>query len=214
MWEPLADPSMLMPPLHIKLGLMNQFMKAFNQQSATFKYLLFFPKFSEAKIKGGIFVGPQIKKVLESTEFSNKINRIERTAWNYFIAVVKGFLGNYIAENYQQLVQDLVKAFGAMGCKMSLKVHMLDAHQDKFKDNFGAYSEVQGERFLQDMKEIEWRYQGHHNKKMMGDYIWGLAGLRPGLQLQIQEIQSFLMYLSCFITVICFYLFIFDKLVS
>ena len=51
MWEPLVDPRIaLMPPLHIKLGLMKQFVKALNQESAAFKYLLeFFPKLSEAK---------------------------------------------------------------------------------------------------------------------------------------------------------------------
>ena len=36
-----------------------------------------------------------------------------------------------------------------MGCRMSLKVHILDAHLDKFKENMGAYSEEQGERFHQ-----------------------------------------------------------------
>jgi len=34
---------------------------------------------------------------------------------------------------------------------MSLKVHILDVHLHKFKDNMGAYSEEQGERFLQDI---------------------------------------------------------------
>ena len=176
LWEPLVDPKIvLMPPLHIKLGLMKQFVKALNQESDAFKYLLeFFPKLSEAKIKGGIFVGPEIKKVLESAEFPKKLTRTEKAAWNCFIAVVRGFLGNHRAENYQELVRDLIKTYGAMGCRMSLKLHMLDAHLDKFKDNMGAYSEEQGERFHQDVKEIERRYQGHCNENMMGDYIWGL----------------------------------------
>ena len=139
MWEPLVDPrNVLMPPLHIKLGLMKQFVKALNQKSDAFNYLLeFFPKLSEAKIKSGIFVGPQIKKIFKLTEFSDKLSKTERTAWNCFKAVVQGFLGNYRAENYQQLVQDLIKAFNAMGCRMSLKLHMLDAHLEKFKDNVG-----------------------------------------------------------------------------
>ncbi|XP_051513688.1 SUMO-interacting motif-containing protein 1 isoform X3 [Myxocyprinus asiaticus] len=63
-WEPLVDPQkVLMPPLHIKLGLMKQFVRALDKESATFKYLQdFFPKLSEAKVKAGVFVGPQIKK--------------------------------------------------------------------------------------------------------------------------------------------------------
>ena len=57
---------------------------------------------------------------------------------------------------------------------MSLKVHILDAHLDKFKENMGAHSEEQGERFHQDILDFEHRYQGQYNKNMMGDYIWGL----------------------------------------
>ena len=34
-----------------------------------------------------------------------------------------------------------------MGCRMSMKVHMLDTHLDEFKENLGAYSEEHGERF-------------------------------------------------------------------
>ena len=61
--------------------------------------------------------------------------------------MVQGFLGNYKAENYVELVETLVKNYGTMGCKMSLKVHILDAHLDQFKENMGACSEEQGERF-------------------------------------------------------------------
>ncbi|MGH0118403.1 UNVERIFIED_CONTAM: hypothetical protein FKN15_023339 [Acipenser sinensis] len=47
-WEPLVDPrNVLMPPLHIKLGLMKQFVRALDKESAAFKYLQdFFPKLS------------------------------------------------------------------------------------------------------------------------------------------------------------------------
>ena len=48
---------------------------------------------------------------------------------------------------------------------------MLDAHLDEFKENLDAYSEEHGERFHQDIKDFESRYQGQYNKNMMGDYI-------------------------------------------
>ena len=57
---------------------------------------------------------------------------------------------------------------------MSLKVHILDAHLDKFKENMGAYSEEQGEHFHQDILDFEHRYQGQYKKNMIGDYIMGL----------------------------------------
>ncbi|KAL4718672.1 hypothetical protein ACJJTC_008641 [Scirpophaga incertulas] len=58
-----------------------------------------------------------------------------------------------------------------------LKIHMLHAHLDKFKDNLGAYSEVQEERFHQDVMNFEKCYQGQYNENMMGDYIWGLLNM-------------------------------------
>ncbi|MGH0137166.1 UNVERIFIED_CONTAM: hypothetical protein FKN15_035896 [Acipenser sinensis] len=77
-----------MPPLHIKLGLMKQFVRALDKESAAFKYLQdFFPKLSEAKVKAGVFVGPQIKKILECNEFPKKLTSKEKAAWNSFVAV-------------------------------------------------------------------------------------------------------------------------------
>ncbi|KAL6481179.1 hypothetical protein MHYP_G00092590 [Metynnis hypsauchen] len=76
-WEPLVDPrKVLMPPLHIKLGLIKQFVRALDKESRAFNYLQdIFPKLSEAKIKAGVFVGPQIKKIIECSEFPKKLNR-------------------------------------------------------------------------------------------------------------------------------------------
>ncbi|XP_037400093.1 uncharacterized protein LOC119264997 isoform X2 [Pygocentrus nattereri] len=175
-WEPLVDPrKVLMPPLHIKLGLIKQFVRALDKELRAFNYLQdLFPKLSEAKIKAGVFVGPQIKKIIECSEFPKKLNRKDRAAWNSFVAVVRGFLGNHKDENYVQLVQTLIKNYAAMGCRMSLKIHILDAHLDKFKENMGAYSEEQRERFHRDIMNFECRYQRQYNENMMGDYIWGL----------------------------------------
>ena len=105
-WEPLiVSQKLLMPQLHIKLGLIKQFVTALDKGSAAFKYLqVLFPKLSEAKVKAGIFVGPQIKKITECDEFAKLLNRKQKTVWNSFVAVVHGFLGNHKAENYVQLV--------------------------------------------------------------------------------------------------------------
>ncbi|GBN89307.1 hypothetical protein AVEN_99336-1 [Araneus ventricosus] len=56
-----------------------------------------------------------------------------------------------------------------LGCGMSLEVHFLDSHMDCFPENLGAVSEEQGERFHQDIKEIERRYQGKWNVSMIAD---------------------------------------------
>ena len=81
---------------------MKQIVKDLRHDSGAFQYLKsYFPKLSEAKIKGGIFVGPQIKKIFDSQEFSNKLSETERLAWNSFKSVIHCFLGNKRTENYQ-----------------------------------------------------------------------------------------------------------------
>ena len=47
----------ILPPLHVKLGLFKQFVKAFNKELPVFQYLLEkFPNLSEAKITEGVLV--------------------------------------------------------------------------------------------------------------------------------------------------------------
>jgi len=63
--QPLVEPSkILLPSMHLKPGLIN-FVKAMNQEEAAFTYLRAylrekFPRLSEAKLKEGIFIVPQI----------------------------------------------------------------------------------------------------------------------------------------------------------
>ena len=85
--------------------------------------------------------------ILKSDEFLETLSSVEKDARICFAAVVQGFLGNNKEDNYAELVANLVNSYGNMGCRMSMKVHMLDAHLDEFKENLGAYSEEHGERF-------------------------------------------------------------------
>ena len=59
----LIDPSkVILSPLHIKLGLIKQYVKALNNQGACFLYIANkFPKLSSEKVKEVIFVGPTHK---------------------------------------------------------------------------------------------------------------------------------------------------------
>ena len=63
-WNPLIDPiKMLLPPLHINLSLIKQFVEALDKNSDAFKHRQnFFTEISKAKIEAGVFVGPQIRK--------------------------------------------------------------------------------------------------------------------------------------------------------
>ncbi|GBM74771.1 hypothetical protein AVEN_249389-1 [Araneus ventricosus] len=55
---------------------------------------------------------------------------------------------------------------------MSLKVHFLHSHIDCFPENLGAYNEEQGERFHEDTRDIERRYQRKWDVSMLADYCW------------------------------------------
>ena len=57
---------------------------------------------------------------------------------------------------------------------MSVKLHFLHSHLECFPDNLGYYSDVQGERFHQDLNVMERRYQAVWGGNMMADYRWML----------------------------------------
>ena len=81
-FESLVDPKqVLLPPLHIKLGIMKQLVKALPKDGEIFKYLSSkFPRLSEAKPKEGIFVGPDIRKLMNDNNVENVMNDVERSA--------------------------------------------------------------------------------------------------------------------------------------
>ena len=177
----LIDPEkILLPPLHIKLGLIKQFTKALDKAGNCFKYLnQKFPALSDAKIKEGIFIGPQIRQLIADTNFEECMNNTESEAWNGFKEVVHNFLGNKKDARYTEYVDNMLEKFEALGCNMSLKLHFLHSHLDRFPGNLGAVSEEQGERFHQDIREMERRYQGHWNTSMLADYAWCLKRDEP-----------------------------------
>jgi hypothetical protein len=84
--------------------------------------------------------------------------------------LMTSFLGNHKAENYHEIVCDLLRAYKAMGCNMSLKVH----HLDFFPENLGTVSDQHRERFHQDISNMEKRYQGKWSLSMLVDYCWTL----------------------------------------
>ncbi|GFY26702.1 uncharacterized protein TNCV_2880301 [Trichonephila clavipes] len=78
--QSLVDPKkILFPPLHIKLGLMKQFVKALDKEGECFKYLCEqFPGLSDDNLKEGIFVGPDIRKLLKYETFVTKMEMKEK----------------------------------------------------------------------------------------------------------------------------------------
>jgi hypothetical protein len=58
---------------------------------------------------------------------------------------------------------------------MSLKLHFLASHLDYFPPNLGAVSEEKGERFHQDLKDVEQHSLGCWDVNMMADYCRSIA---------------------------------------
>ena len=50
-----------------------------------------FPKLSDAKVKGGVLVGPQITTMFMLRTLEVKMTETERKAWQAFRCVVDGF---------------------------------------------------------------------------------------------------------------------------
>ena len=165
----------ILPPLHIKLGIMKQFIRAVSQDSPCFAYLQQkMSAISTEKLKAGIFDCPQIRQLINDSHFQQTMNDKERQAWLSFVLVIKNFLGSHKAENYVEIVNDMLQNLKELGCNMSIKVHYLHSHLDSFPENLGDMSEEQGERFHQDLQTMENRYQGRWDTHMMADYCWNL----------------------------------------
>jgi len=164
-----------LPPLHIKMGLMKNFEKSMDKTGRGYEYVRNkFSNASDAKIKEGISLGPQIRELIQDKQFDEDLNETERNAWLPFKRICKDFLGNHKAANYQDIVQDLLTSYKAMGCNTSLKIHFLDSHLDFFPENLGEVCDEHGERFHQDFMSMEKRYQSKGTSSMLADYCWTL----------------------------------------
>ena len=65
----------------------------------------------------------------------------------------------------------MIQNFQALGARMSFKPHYIFTHLDYFPENLG---DEQGERFHQDIRTKEERYQGRWDSHMMADFCWTL----------------------------------------
>ena len=73
---PLVLPEKIfLPPLHIKLGLMKKFVKVMDKSGRGFEYVRNkFPNLSDAKIKESVFIGPQIRELMQDKQFDDDLN--------------------------------------------------------------------------------------------------------------------------------------------
>lgn len=137
------------------------------------------PGLTTEKLKAGISDGPQICQLIKDPDFENAMNEVELEPWKAFVRVMKNFLDNNKARNYDELVTNMIPASRNLGCNMSIKKHYLFSHMDRFLDSLGSMNDEQGERFHQDIKAMETGYQGCWDAVMMADYCWTLKRDMP-----------------------------------
>jgi hypothetical protein len=58
-----------------------------------------FPKLSEAKLKEGVFIEPQICEIINDDLFEHLLTETEKSAWLLFKVVCLHFLGNIKVKN-------------------------------------------------------------------------------------------------------------------
>ena len=126
------------------------------------------------KLKAGIFDGPQIRELMKDSTFDDALSATELSAWGSLKSVITNFLGKNRCEEYEKEVDELLKNFQKLGARMSVKMHFLRSHLDYFPQNCGDLSEVQGERFHQDIRVMEERDQGRWDVNFLADYCWCL----------------------------------------
>jgi len=139
-----------------------------------------------AKLKEGIFIGPQIRNIIEDEYFDRLLQGDKKAAWDNFKFLVKVFLGNRRTQNYEELVNNLLQSYQKLGCNMSLKIHFLHSHWIFFPENCGVVSDEHGECFHQDISSMEKRYQRKWKCAMLADCCWTLARDAPPMEYKRQ----------------------------
>ena len=107
---------MILQLLHIKLGLIKQFVKALNKEDACFKYIR--EKFSymnAEKVKESMFVGPQVRKLIKDAQFLSTTTDAKKKSWLSFTEVVSKFLGNTKDCDYKTIVENMLACIEALG---------------------------------------------------------------------------------------------------
>ncbi len=171
-----------------KTGTYENFVKAMDKSGQGFKYLRSkFPLLRDAKIKEGVFIGPQICELLKDSKFKSALHGEEKDAWEAFKLVAKRFLGKRREGNCEELMENFIKAYKNMGCNILLKIHFFNSHLALFPANSGAFSDEHGASFHQDISARRILYQVKWSTAMLADYSWTLTRYVSSGQLRVKQ---------------------------
>ena len=163
----------LLPPLHVKLRIVKIVDKAMDEYEKGFRFLKRkFPELDDVKVRKGVLQGRQIRQLFLDCDFEKILTDLERQTRFSVKSVMKIFLENTKSRNYKHLVNTMILNFQEIKVNMSLKVHILHSHLDFFPEILGTVTDEHGERFHQDIVEIEQRYRGKWSVNALADYCW------------------------------------------
>ena len=100
-----------------------------------------------------------IKKLIKEFEFLNSVNDLELRAWASLFLLRKKLRWQSPSRKQQIISENLLKSLQNIRANISIKVHFVHSHLDKFSDDCGDVSNEQGERFHQDIEIMK----DHHN---------------------------------------------------
>ena len=100
-------------PSHQTIGLMKNFVKAMDRTSQAFRYLHeTFSRLSKAKSKERVVEDPQFRELFKDGRFNNlhvQYTSVKRDRpWNSFRLVSTNIIENVRAENYKEIVEDMM----------------------------------------------------------------------------------------------------------
>lgn len=82
---------------------------------------------------------------MKDANFENSLDRNEQIAWDCVKAVIENVLGIHRADNWRILIDDMLDAYHQINVRMSLKLHFLHCHPDKFAEQSPNESDEHGE---------------------------------------------------------------------
>ena len=71
-----------------------------------------------------MFIGPEIRKSLPDDQFTEKLNSTKLDGGKSFKQIVDNFLGKYKAENFVEIVENMLQAYQRLGSQMSSKLYI------------------------------------------------------------------------------------------
>ena len=137
----------LMPLLHINLGLMKNFVKAIVKHHLnSFEFFCKkVPNLSQAMLKEGIFVGPQIGKVFADPEFEKA-----KIYWNYEL----GMHLNGFAQIFQKISSHLHIKKMLQSCLWYIKGHHMSLQSIYFIYTLSFFLKILDQLVMSMMKDF------------------------------------------------------------